>query len=74
MTEEAPPCFAEAWRIVWQHRDACGGSGGRCPFLAASLIGFASLASLFYEEVFDLDERARGFVGRRRRAVPSSSA
>jgi branched-chain amino acid transport system ATP-binding protein len=30
------------------------------PFLATSLIGFVTLASLFYEQEFDLDERARG--------------
>ncbi len=32
------------------------------PFLAASLIGFVSLASLLYQQQFGLDERARGFV------------
>ncbi|HLH27353.1 MAG TPA: ATP-binding cassette domain-containing protein, partial [Acidimicrobiales bacterium] len=32
------------------------------PFLAASLIGFVSLASLLYQQAFHLDERARGFV------------
>ena len=32
------------------------------PFLAASLIGFASLASLVYDEVFDLTVRQRGLA------------
>ncbi len=32
------------------------------PFLSASLIGFVSLAGLLYEQAFDLDERARGFI------------
>ena len=41
------------------------------PFLAAALVGFVSLAALLYEEVFDLDERARGFVAAVRRALPA---
>ena len=32
------------------------------PFLAISLIGFSVLASLLYEEVYGLDERARGII------------
>ena len=38
------------------------------PFLAASVIGLASLTSLYYEEVFDLAEAQRGFVAGDRRA------
>ncbi len=61
MTEEQPPSFGEAWRICGRI-ESLRRIWWALPFLAASLIGFASLASLFYEEVFDLDERARGFV------------
>jgi branched-chain amino acid transport system ATP-binding protein len=58
-TEEPVPSFAESWRIankvptlrrIWWS----------LPFLAVSLVGFVVLASLMYEQEFDLDERARG--------------
>ena len=60
-TEEDPASFAEAWRTCWKI------AGLRriwyaLPFLAASLIGFVTLASLFYEEEFGLNEVARGSV------------
>ena len=60
-TEEEPASFAEAWRTCWKI------TGLRriwyaLPFLAASLIGFVTLASLFYEEEFGLNEVARGSV------------
>ncbi|MET0666529.1 MAG: MFS transporter, partial [Acidimicrobiales bacterium] len=60
-TEEEPASFAEAWRTCWKI------NGLRriwyaLPFLAASLIGFVTLASLFYEEEFGLNEVARGSV------------
>ena len=59
--EEDPASFAEAWRTCWKI------TGLRriwyaLPFLAASLIGFVTLASLFYEEEFGLNEVARGSV------------
>ena len=60
-TEEEPPSFAESWRMVWRI-EALRRIWYALPFLAASLIGFVSLASLLYADVFDLDERARGFV------------
>ena len=60
-TEEPAPSFAEAWRMVWKI-ESLRRIWYSLPFLAASLIGFASLAGLVYEEVFDLDERARGLV------------
>ena len=60
-TEEAPPSFAEGWRMVWKI-ETLRRIWYALPFLAASLIGFVSLAALLYEEEFDLDERARGFV------------
>jgi branched-chain amino acid transport system ATP-binding protein len=60
-TEEAAPSFAESWRIVWKI-ESLRRIWYSLPFLAASLIGFASLASLMYDQVFNLDERARGFA------------
>ena len=60
-TEEATPSFAEAWRIVWKI-ESLRRIWYSLPFLAASLIGFSVLASLLYEQVFDLDERARGII------------
>jgi len=60
-TEEAPPSFGEAWRICGRI-ESLRRIWWSLPFLAAALIGFASLAGIFYEEVFGLDERARGFV------------
>jgi len=60
-TEEQPPSFAESWRIVWKI-ESLRRIWYSLPFLAASLIGFASLASLLYDQVFHLDERARGFA------------
>jgi ABC-type multidrug transport system fused ATPase/permease subunit len=58
-TEETTPSFAESWRTV--HRiPTLRRLWSALPFLAASLIGFVSLASLLYEQEFGLDERARG--------------
>ena len=60
-TEEPSPSFAEAWRIVWKI-ETLRRIWWSLPFLAASLVGFVSLASLQYDEVFGLEERARGFA------------
>ncbi|MGV3758243.1 MAG: MFS transporter [Actinomycetota bacterium] len=60
-TEEQPPSFAEGWRIVWRI-PTLKRIWWSLPFLAASLIGFASIASLVYDEIFGLDERARGMA------------
>lgn len=61
LTEEEAPSFAEAWRIVWKI-ESLRRIWYSLPFLAVALIGFASLASVLYEQLFDLDEQARGFV------------
>ena len=61
VTEEPPPSFAEGWRLVWKI-PTLRRIWYALPFLAASLIGFGSLASLLFEQVFGLDERARGIV------------
>jgi ABC-type branched-subunit amino acid transport system ATPase component/MFS family permease len=60
-TEEVAPSFAEGWRLVWKI-ETLRRIWYSLPFLAASLIGFSSLASLLYEQVYGLDERARGIV------------
>ena len=58
-TEETPPSFSESWRTVHKVR-SLRRIWASLPFLAVSLVGFVTLASLFYEQEFDLDERARG--------------
>ena len=61
LTEEAPPSFGEAMRLC--HRiESLRRIWWGLPFFAAAVFGFGGLASLLYEEVFNLDERARGFV------------
>ena len=60
-TEEQPPSWAESWRILWQVR-----SQRRIfyalPFVAIGIIGLLVLSGLYYEEIFNLDERQRGFL------------
>ncbi len=60
-TEDVPPSLAESWRIVWSV-----GTLRRVfyalPFLAVAFLGLASLSSLYYSQVFHLDERARGYI------------
>jgi ABC-type branched-subunit amino acid transport system ATPase component/sugar phosphate permease len=60
-TEEAPPSFAEGWRTVWKI-ESLRRIFFALPFLAASLVGFASLASLLYQQKFGLDVVQRGWV------------
>ena len=62
MTEEAPPSFGEAMRICHRIETLRRIWWGLPFFAAVARRASRSLASLFYEEVFDLDERARGFV------------
>ena len=61
LTEEAPPSFGEAWRLCGRI-ETLRRIWWALPFLASSLIGFVSIAGLFFEQVFGLDERARGVV------------
>ena len=58
-TEEIAPSFAESWRTV-QKVESLKRLWWSLPFLATSLIGFVTLASLLYEQEFGLDERGRG--------------
>ncbi|MDH4169407.1 MAG: MFS transporter [Acidimicrobiia bacterium] len=61
LTEEQPPSYAEAWRMCWKIA-TLRRIFVALPFLAASLTGFVSLASLLYEDQFGLDERGRGIA------------
>ncbi|HUF33588.1 MAG TPA: MFS transporter [Acidimicrobiales bacterium] len=60
-TEEVPPSFAEAWRICNQVQ-TLRRIWLSLPFLAVSLFGLASLYSIYYEEVFGMNEAQRGFI------------
>jgi ABC-type branched-subunit amino acid transport system ATPase component len=60
-TEEVPPSWAESFRIVWQVR-TLRRIFVALPFVAIAIVGLLTLSGLYYEEVFDLDERARGFT------------
>lgn len=60
-TEEPPPSFAEGWRMVWKI-ESLRRIFWAMPFLAASLIGFGSLASLLYQQRFHLDVATRGWL------------
>ena len=59
--EDEPPSFAEAYRMVWKIQ-SLRRIFLALPFLAASIVGFASLASLQYAETFNLSEVGRAFV------------
>jgi len=61
LTEEPPPSFAEGWRMVWKI-ESLRRMFYSLPFLAASLIGFSSLAAILYEQKFGLNEVQRGWV------------
>jgi ABC-type branched-subunit amino acid transport system ATPase component/MFS family permease len=58
---EPPPSLGESWRTVWKI-----GVLRRIfialPFLAAAIAGFASLASLQYQETFHLDAVQRAYL------------
>ena len=60
-TEEEPPSWAESFRIIWQVR-SLRRIFYALPFLAIAVVGLLTLGGLYYDEVFNLDERARGFV------------
>lgn len=59
--EEPAPSFAEAVRMVWTIR-SLRRIFVALPFLAASIVGFAALASLQYAETFDLAELERAWA------------
>ena len=60
-TEEPKPSFSEAWRLVWRI-EVLRRIWYAIPFLAVSLIGFVSLAGLFYDRVFHYGDFRRGVI------------
>ena len=60
-TDDIPPSFAESIRILWNV-----GTLRRIwyalPFIAGSLLGFGTLVSLYYEEIFNLNAGQRGII------------
>jgi ABC-type branched-subunit amino acid transport system ATPase component/predicted MFS family arabinose efflux permease len=60
-TEEDAPSWAESWRIVWQVR-TLRRVFAALPFLALSIVGLLTVGSLFYQEIFGLNEVQRGAV------------
>jgi branched-chain amino acid transport system ATP-binding protein len=58
---EPPPSLGEAWRTVWKI-STLRRIFVALPFLAASIAGFASLASLQYQETFHLDALERAYL------------
>jgi ABC-type branched-subunit amino acid transport system ATPase component/MFS family permease len=61
MPTEAPPSLGESWRTVWKIR-VLRRIFIALPFLAAAIAGFASLASLQYQETFHLDAVQRAYL------------
>ena len=57
---EPPPSLGEAWRTVWKI-SALRRIFIALPFLAASIAGFTSLASLQYQQTFHLDVLERAY-------------
>ena len=60
-TEEVAPSWAESFRIIW-HVRTLQRIFVALPFVAVAIVGLGTLSGLYYEEVFNLDERARGFT------------
>jgi branched-chain amino acid transport system ATP-binding protein len=58
---EAPPSLGEAWRTVWKI-GVLRRIFFALPFLAASIAGFTSLASLQYQQTFHLNAVHRAFL------------
>ncbi len=58
---EPPPSLTEAWRTVWKIA-ALRRIFLALPFLAASIAGFTSLASLQYQQTFHLDAVQRAYL------------
>ncbi len=58
---EPPPSLGEAWRTVWKI-SALRRIFIALPFLAASIAGFTALASLQYQQTFNLDAVQRAWL------------
>jgi branched-chain amino acid transport system ATP-binding protein len=61
-TEEAPPSFAESWRICNEVR-TLKRIFYSLPFLATALIGVGALYSIMYNDVFGQSDFRRGMIG-----------
>ena len=59
--EETPAAFSEAWSSLYAIA-SLRRIYVACPFLGASAFGLGAILSLFYEEVYKLDEAERGLV------------
>jgi ABC-type branched-subunit amino acid transport system ATPase component/sugar phosphate permease len=61
LIEDAPVSFSEGFRICWEVRTVrrlyCS-----LPFLAIAVIGLLNLSSIYYEDVFDVNEAGRGLI------------
>jgi branched-chain amino acid transport system ATP-binding protein len=60
-TEEAPPTLGEGWRICWQVK-SLRRIWFSLPFFAISVAGFAAIYSIFYTDIFGLNEFERGAI------------
>jgi branched-chain amino acid transport system ATP-binding protein len=60
-TEEPVPSFAEAWRTVWKV-EVLRRIWYAIPFLAVSIVGFVSLAGLYYDRVYHYSAFQRGMI------------
>jgi ABC-type branched-subunit amino acid transport system ATPase component len=60
-TEDRPPAFGESWKAAHQVK-TLKRVYWSMPFFGASLAGLAGLYSLYYEEVFGLNELSRGVL------------
>jgi ABC-type branched-subunit amino acid transport system ATPase component/predicted MFS family arabinose efflux permease len=61
MLEDSPPSFAEAWKTAHSVR-TLKRVYISLPWFAASLFGLVAFYSLYYDEVFGLNEAQRGFL------------
>lgn len=59
--DDDPATFREAWRTVMRQRTARR-IYLSMPFLSASVVGIAIILSLFYEEVYGVQEAGRGVI------------
>ena len=60
--EDEPISFSEGFRTCWEVRTVRR-LWMSLPFLALSVIGLTSLTSIYYEELFDVNEAGRGVIG-----------
>ena len=61
LIEDAPVSFSEGFRICWEVRTVRR-LYASLPFLAIAVIGLLNLSSIYYEDVFDVNEAGRGLI------------